>query len=1665
MNNGSDNYKLSQCISSDGLISLYHAFNVQDQSSCIIKVPVDDTACEACTTFFENEFTLCSTIDNPWVLKSTRLIRRNNGFFAEYQHRDVIPFAMAFRGSEATSQTFINDAITMVQIVDSLHSAGIIHGNLSPHAFFKSISTGESFLTAFYVANHFQEHSSQTNRLLYYPPNCRYIAPEQTGNISRAIDERTDLYALGIIFYELLCGAPPFTDANPASLMYSHVARKPTPVHLRQEGIPLSISEIISKLLEKNPADRYQGADGLIADLEACRHHFETPPSATTIFTPGLKDRGTRLLPLGMIYGREHELRDLRDMFTDASRGTSRAIFFSGQAGIGKSRLVETFIESLGTKTLLVAKGKCDAASVNAPYHALKSAISDLIKTIISQGNHIVALWRDTFNAALGEHRSIIADFIPELQLIIGPCPQVRHTEDAEAGTLFRSTFITFLRSIPQHETPFVLFIDDLQWSDSALLDILVPAFFENRSSSLLFIGAGRQDPVTDRIISTFEKTPVGCSAVALSALTLAETSRILCDVLGASPESLSELSDMTFEKTAGNPFFLLQFIETLIGKKIIRLGSSAEPVTGPPRSLSRYLWTWNSDALSELSCTDNVIDLILDKVDALPERTLTLLTIAACIGLKSDCSLLALINDSSLDETVSSLTTAHNAGILRLEQHHDNAQHASPLCHFAHDRIREAIYGKIRDDEVAELHLRIGRKLLQLTNNTSAVPSAYEVVKHFNPFADYIIDREERLHLAKLNRQAALNARNSHAYQIALVHCEAAGTFLEPDAERTFPELHFSIEFLHAECEYLFTSFESALNRLAALEKNKRTTLELAHIDLLRMSIYDHTQRTALSLETGSQRLRSMGIAITTHPSIPRVALSLLKAALTIRSIATASQHVPESKIPQSEEMLLVSRILCRMWLNAFILQQQGVIIIIMTQMIALTRQNGVYGATSVALCFWGIFRGMLSGNPLRGLDYGNRALAIAQRLDDVFSRGITLFLYGSFFAYLKGHVDDSLEILSKGKQTSFDAGDFVSASNSIEGYLLFLVASGKKLSEAHTYAVGSLKFLAEIGQASSESVIPTCIKQWTENLQGDLNFSAESIAEQAAGQVPLMKGIIYFLSMFTATLVEECDTILTYVRLLRRNPLITPNSYFYFYLIYLKALSLSCTSHRKTSSSTKAQLVRCTRILNRAARLSPVNFSHCHFLVKAELARIAGRHWEALQSYQQALSAAENHGFILYAAISSERAARFMAEYNQTHSRQFLKKAITYYTEWGCITKAMQLRKTAPDLAFATSPGGNQIPGTSEIDLQALLKAFEAISTELRLDRLPEKLVRILMEHIGADRGVLLLEKDEALYVQAEGYLENSSVIPGTESFIETKPLNIPAEQYEIPQSVISSVSLSRDPVRLENAAEKGRFVHDEYFRKHRTKSVIAVPLLYNDRLRGIIYCENNITEGAFPPARLQLLRMLSSQAIISIENALFHEIEIKHLQAKVNPHFIFNALSSIAELCHQDATATEDAIIKLSTLYRYVLSAEMRMVTISEELDIVKKYLAIEKLRFGSRLTYAITTTGNVSTARIPSMIIQPLVENSIKHGISPRPSGGTITITIDAQPDICSVTVEDDGVGPGMSQPGTGYGLESIRKRLALHYGTRASIDINDTAGFRVRLSFPGTTEEH
>jgi histidine kinase len=1670
-------YELVELINQDTFLFVYRARKLSDAGLCIIKCTANEDTLEESAMFLRNEHAITSQLNLSGIIKSKDLVREDDDVFVIQEDTATVPLFRTMSAWRYNIPLFLSAAMHLCDLLHELHKRGIIHKNLSPASIFVDPVSGECALSNFYVSSWAIHDRTVRPPQHFYAHTLPYISPEQTGRTNFSIDFRSDFYSLGIVFYEMLTGNAPFRASEPIEFMYSHVAKQPVALPKVAPEIPLILSDIILKLLTKSPDGRYKSALGLKADFKECLSQFERSGTISGIVL-GSYDYASHLAISDTLFGRETELSHLHDAFQNASQGKASAVLISGPGGVGKTHLIEEFKRLLPHEKVLLMSGKCDEATSNVPYFGLSRALAEAIHAIISQGEKTIEKWRDRLSEATDGNGELIAQVVPEIEFIIGPRAHRAVAPEFEAQNRFRSAFIKFLRAFAGSDAVLVLVIDDLQWADSALLTILKPAFFEDSQCPILFIGAGRLlDGATDEFEKGMKTNGNAITKIALSPLGQKETCRIISDSLKCSNDQVRQLNDVLFEKTGGNPQFLKEYLKTLYRHQLLRrFGESPSEKNRGNASDNGKEWEWDIEGIRQLDIAENVIGLVVDKVSHLSQGAQTVVQWAACCGGSGFyAEMLAKAFGTGIEEVTASLDEGAEGGVfseckspwifpLESEPHGAGGK---KLFRFSHDRVREAIYSQLDQRKRSDIHLQWGRYLLALYWDGSTEASSFEIANHFNQFEATIQSPDERRELVRLNTEAGTRAMESNAYEIALNYLHYAVRFLSADSWKTGHSIRFKLELSIGECECMLNRFEAAQKRLASAAVQACTPLEHGSLSLVALEILNGMLKFEDAVQKGINGLRALGISTSLTPSIGQMLGGFFKA-LGIMWRRKPASFLGKEIMQPPEGQRLVLRLLVRVWELSFMLSRQMLMVSMVFHMIVFTRKYGNQSASAIAYCCWGIFLSLLFRNPGRGLPYAKMASELADYFNDPYVKGKTQFLRAGFYSHLEGHLSQAVEAYKIGLKFSIEAGDILNTAMCREGITLMIAFLGKPLTEVKKFAEESCSYLMEKGWGEKSLYVQFVVKEWIQRLQSKILESGNPLAGlNGEKPIPMEKGVFLVFELFRAFLAGDWAEAGRCSRELKGNAIVESTGYYYALVCFLSALTISMplkTGNVKAPLRGKKALRKYLRRLGKFSDRCSANFLCMWLLVKAELLRLEEKYWDAAHFYQKAIEEAQTREFVHFQAIACEAAGRFYwACGNKLMSRLLFKQAISSYGQWEAHGKVALLRNEFPGVpahSNAEITSGSTLSASvdslMEIDFSAFMKAVEAISTEIILDRLLERLVRIVIENAGAQRGVVILKQDGEFLVRIEGVL---SSLADPVNPIEAHALALPVGQATLPHGIISFVERTREPVRLENAALSGRFSNDPYIRKSMMKSVLCVPLVKFDTVQGMIYLENSLTEGAFPPSRLQLLKLLSGQAVICLENALFHDLEMKHLQAKVNPHFIFNALSSVADLCHENPHEAENAIVKLSVLYRYILTAEMRFVTIEEELDIVQKYLAIEKLRFGNRLNFSVHVIGDAGAVKIPCMLIQPLVENSIKHGISPRSSGGSIVITVVVAEKTCTISVADDGIGMNTKKSGTGYGHASIKKRLALQYGSDFSFVVRESNGYIVEMTFP------
>jgi serine/threonine protein kinase len=697
-------------------------------SSILALTPVGEYPGPVSLRRLEHEYALRAALEPAWAVRPLA--------FTEQQGRPLL--VLEDPGGEPLDRflqkpvemtQFLHIAIRLAVALSQVHQYGLIHKDLKPAHVLVNSATGQVRLMGFGIASRLPRERQSPEPPEILAGTLAYMAPEQTGRMNRSVDTRSDLYSLGVTLYELLTGALPFTAAEPLEWVHCHIARQPVPLSERRRDVPAPLSAIIMKLLAKTPEERYQTVSGLEHDLRRCLAAWEAQ-GAMEDFPLGKHDTPDRLLIPEKLYGREREIETLLAAFERVvNSGAPELVLVSGYSGIGKSSVVNELHKELAPPRGLFASGKFDQYRRDIPYATLAQGFQNLIRPLLGKSDTELAGWRDALQEALGPNARLIVDLVPEVKLIIGEPPPVPELPPQDAQRRFQLVFRRFLAVFAQPDHPLVLFLDDMQWLDAATLDVLADLLTQGDVRHLLLISAYRENEVdaTHPLRRRFEAIRHAGARVqemVLAPLTQDDLERLLADALHCDPARATPLAQLVHAKTAGNPFFLIQFLHTLADERLLMFDHE------------QARWAWDPERIHAKGYTDNVVELMLGKLGRLPVETQMVLQQLACLGNIAEVGLLSIVLGTSEEQVHAALWEA-----VRLEL----VERLDSAYKFAHDRVQEAAYSLIAEESRAETHLRIGRLLVAYTPREKREEYIFEIVTQLNRGVMLITDPGEQ--------------------------------------------------------------------------------------------------------------------------------------------------------------------------------------------------------------------------------------------------------------------------------------------------------------------------------------------------------------------------------------------------------------------------------------------------------------------------------------------------------------------------------------------------------------------------------------------------------------------------------------------------------------------------------------------------------------------------------------------------------------------------------------------------------------------------------------------------------------------------------------------------------------------------------------------------------
>jgi len=777
---------------------------------------------ESGATRLRHEYELQNVLDSTWALRPVDLVRERGQTMLVVDYTGGEPLDRLVLQPMEMGQ-FLQLSVALSGAVGQLHERGLIHKDLKPANVLVDSVTGRVRLTGFGIASRLPRERQSLDPPEFIAGTLAYMAPEQTGRVNRSIDSRSDLYSLGVTFYEMLTGSLPFTASDPMEWVHCHIARQPVVPSERLKSVPAAVSAITMKLLSKTAEERYQTAAGVESDLRRCLSQWESQGRIDD-FTPGVHDTPDRLMIPEKLYGRDREVETLLTAFDRiVAGGRPELVLVSGYSGIGKSAVVNELHKPLTPPRGLFASGKFDQYKRDIPYATLAQAFQSLIRPLLSKNEEGLRTWRDALREALEPNGLLIVDLVPELKHVIGEQPPVPELPPQEAQRRFQLVFRRFIGVFARPEHPLALFLDDLQWLDAATLDLLEDLLTRNDLQHLLLIGAYRDNEVSAshpliRKLEAIRQAGAAVQEVLLTPLGRDDLSRLLEDALHCEAERAAPLANLIHEKTTGNPFFTIQFVAALADEGLLTF------------DYGEGRWAWDLLRIHAKGFTDNVVELMVGKLNRLSADTQKALQQFACMGNSAEVEMLRMAYQGPVEDLHDHLWEAVRSGLIF---------RADDSYRFLHDRVQEAAYSLIPEELRAEAHLRIGTLLAAHTSPAKREEAVFEIVNQLNRGSHLIVSVEEREHVGHLNLVAGRRAKTSTAYESALKYLRAGGALLTEETWERNYELMFAIEYLMAECELLTADMQAAEIRLARLAERARSRHDYSVATRLRLAVH----------------------------------------------------------------------------------------------------------------------------------------------------------------------------------------------------------------------------------------------------------------------------------------------------------------------------------------------------------------------------------------------------------------------------------------------------------------------------------------------------------------------------------------------------------------------------------------------------------------------------------------------------------------------------------------------------------------------------------------------------------------------------------------------------------------------------------------------------------
>lgn len=1697
-----EDYKILEVIHNSEQITISKAINVKNNEKVMIKTLNTEFNNPINISKIKSTYNLVKKLESKYIVKVYEFTEFQNRFSFILEDFGGMPLSQYINNNHIELKELLEIALKITKCIKYIHSNHIIHKNINPFNIFYNPEKKIIKLFGFENSSEFSFEAAEAFNPNKFEETVAYISPEQTGRMNRPMDYRTDFYSLGVTLYELACSELPFTSFDSADIVYFHMAKTLLPIDEINPRIPVIVSKIILKLMGKMPEDRYKSAVGIEFDLQECVNQLEEK-AIIEEFELGKNDISDKFEIPKKIYGRGNEIKKLLDTFKRATHENVELILVSGCSGIGKTALVNELHKPIMKGHGIFLSGKCNQYNKNTPYSALFNALDQFCTYILSDSEVEVKKWRKRISDSLRENGALLINVIPRLQLVIDSKPQLIEESVTEIQTKFSAVLQNLLRAIPSESRPIVFFIDDLQWIDAASLELFEKVFSDDSIKGLMFICTYRENEVDSshpliRTIEKLKKDNCRIENLHLDNLDINAVMEMVFNIFSCTEEEAYGLAKIVYEKTLGNPFYIIEFLKYCNEEKLLYYNTCEKR------------WIWKESDIINSKISDNVVEFLIEKMKILPEVTKELISMAACIGNRFDIKILSGISGKSFEKINEGLEPAIAGEMIYLIGK-DGLSSEKIEFLFSHDKFQQAGYLALSDENKKIIHKNIAN-YYEMVEGIDSTLNLFLAAEHYSKALDCINKEKDIERVIYIFINAAKAARLTSAFDIARQYLELvidiAPEILKEDAlfmQSIYTEYHLVL--------FSLADFEKVDKIYSKIEEITKDPVKLVNACCIQLISLSNRGRCEESLSLGISLLEKLGVSYPENKLIDEIDAEIEKYYSYERN--GSIEKLDEKELIGSEKDNAISKLLNRICPVSLVINPLASIWATIVN-VNLMFQKGI---TSWALGISaGITLSLVSfrNDYYTGYKFGKKVIAILEQ------KRFKEELYRTYHiqCLLNCHWFEPLETgiyyAHKAYRGNLENGEFEFSCFSFFISQAETLECCNSISELQDEVEAALAFSIKTGNSYAREAFDNFF-QIVRVLKGE-TFSYGSFNDKSFNEENYVKDInnnitalchYYIYRALSAVLF--CDFKGAYILTKKAVPYLLNIGTFYITALHRFLTSIAiCKVIGEEEFTEEKQIMEKTLEENQEwmyqrAKDAPFNFQHLYDIVSAEIKALEGKYDEAFKLYEKAMAEAQrNKRPYHYALICEITGQRYLKMGIKMAAGFYIKEAYSSFSDWEAAGKVEWMKEKYKDILFSNTNYHNSLinyNSLNSIDLKAIINVSQTISSEIERKRLLEKLMEVVIQNSGSTKGHILIKDEDKFNLLVSGRLNNN-----LELIINRKEIDFDDTETKkmLPATMINYVVRTKEVLIIDDIS-RSRVAYDNYFEEKSVQSAMCFPILQQNVLKGIVYLENNKLSGAFIKNNIEVLKIISSQAAISLENAILYdklENRVKESEKQISYskeydkikmeffsnishelrtpiNVIFSALQmeeiklneclheNISKDCHKYGNIMKQNcyrllrlvnnlidITKIDTGYFNINEVNINIISLIEDITMsVADYIE------NKGLSLVFDTDVEEKIIACDPEKIERIILNLLSNAVKFTPSGGHVMLTIeDAIENIC-IRVKDNGRGIpkeklnsiferfvqvdksfARDHEGSGIGLSLVKALVELHGGT-------------------------